>query len=80
VRDPGLQEYRRGKHTDYWMTMTEVAQLAGVARANVHLARASGRLVAQRTAIGDWLVRRTDAHRFALMVDVSRLRSPEPPL
>jgi hypothetical protein len=70
-----LHEYRRGLQTEYWMTMTEVAELTCIARANVHRARGAGRLIAQRTTMGDWLVRRTDAYRFALIIDPSRRRS-----
>lgn len=47
------------------MTRTEIAELTGIARANVHKAHLAGRLQARRTAIGDWPVRTADALQFA---------------
>lgn len=66
-----LAQYRRGQPSGYWMTMTQVAELAGISRANVHSARKAGRLLAQRTGLGDWLVGRSDAYLFAMTVSDS---------
>lgn len=61
-----LNGYRRGHATDYWLTMTEAAKMLGIARQNAHQARTVGRLPAQRTHNGDWLVRRDDV--LALLI------------
>lgn len=60
MRSAGLAVYRRGHLTDYWVTMAQAAQLLGIARQHAHKARLAGRLPAQQTGMGDWLVRRND--------------------
>ena len=56
-----LKSYRRRRLLPpYWVTMTTAAMMLRLARSNAYMARKNGRLPAEQTEMGDWLVRYTD--------------------
>ena len=61
-----LSTYRRGRATDYWRTVTQTAAMVGVSRQAVQQALEEGRLPAQRSRFGHWLIRRDDVLRLTM--------------
>jgi excisionase family DNA binding protein len=65
VEGLALSAYRRGEATDYWRTVSQTAAMVGVSRQAVQQAVEEGRLPAQRSGIGHWLIRRDDILRLS---------------
>jgi excisionase family DNA binding protein len=65
VEGLALSAYRRGRATDYWRTVAQTAAMVGVTRQAVQQAVEKGRLPAQRSRIGHWLIRRDDVLRLS---------------